>query len=171
MIIGYLIVIALVIIDQISKIIVVNNMELFQQVIFIKPLLNFRFTYNEGAAWSILSDHRWILAIVSVVASGALLYLMKDFNLKKDKIYSISMALITGGAIGNGIDRIFREKGVVDFFEFGFMDFPIFNVADTFLTIGVFMLAIYVLFISKDGLLPFMSKKEDKKSEEENGLS
>ena len=69
------------------------------------------------------------------------------------------------------IDAIFREKGVVDFLEFGFMNFPIFNIADTFLTIGVFMLAIYVLFISKDGLLPFMKKQEEKPSEEENGLS
>ena len=170
MIIGYLIVIGLVLIDQISKIIVVNNMELFKLVPFADPLLNFRFTYNEGAAWSILSDHRWILAVVSILASAALLYLMKDFSLKKDKIYSISLALITGGAIGNGIDRIFREHGVVDFLEFGFMEFPIFNLADTFLTIGVFMLGIYVIFISKDGILPFMNKKE-KKSEEEHGLS
>ena len=170
MIIGYLIVVGLVLIDQISKIIVVNNMELFKLVKFADPILNFRFTYNEGAAWSILSDHRWILAVVSVLASCALLYLMKDFSLKIDKIYSISLALITGGAIGNGIDRIFREHGVVDFLEFGFMEFPIFNLADTFLTIGVFMLGIYVLFISKDGILPFMNKKEEK-SEEEHGLS
>ena len=170
MIIGYLIVIGLVLIDQISKIIVVNNMELFKLVPFADPLLNFRFTYNEGAAWSILSDHRWILAVVSILASAALLYLMKDFSLKKDKIYSISLALITGGAIGNGIDRIFREHGVVDFLEFGFMNFPIFNLADTFLTIGVFMLGFYVLFLSKDGILPFMNKKENK-SEEEHGLS
>ena len=170
MIIGYLIVIGLVLLDQISKIIVVNNMQLYKQVLFVDPLLNFRFTYNEGAAWSILSDHRWILAVVSILASVALLYLMKDFSLKKEKMYSISLALITGGAIGNGIDRIFREHGVVDFLEFGFMEFPIFNLADTFLTIGVFMLGIYVIFISKDGILPFMNKKE-KKSEEEHGLS
>lgn len=166
MIFGYILVVLLVLIDQISKIIVENNMVLYELVVFVEPILNFRFTYNTGAAWSILSEHRWILAIISIVASVGLLYLLKDFNLKKHKLYSFAMVLVTAGAIGNLIDRVFREKGVVDFLEFGFMDFPIFNIADTFLTVGVVMLAVYILFFSKDGTLPFMEKKEKEDNEE-----
>ena len=166
MIFGYILVVLLVLIDQISKIIVENNMVLYELVVFVEPILNFRFTYNTGAAWSILSEHRWILAIISIVASVGLLYLLKDFNLKKHKLYSFAMVLVTAGAIGNLIDRVFREKGVVDFLEFGFMDFPIFNIADTFLTVGVVMLAVYILFFSKDGTLPFMEKKGKEDNEE-----
>ena len=158
MILTYALVVLLVVIDQISKIIVVENMNLYEQVIFIKPLLNFRFTYNTGAAWSILSDCRWLLALISIAASAALLFLIKNINWKKDRIYNISMVLITSGAIGN-------------FLEFGFMDFPIFNIADTFLTIGVFMIMFYVIFISKDGNLPFMENFRKKTKGDENGLS
>ena len=171
MILTYALVVLLVVIDQISKIIVVENMNLYEQVIFIKPLLNFRFTYNTGAAWSILSDCRWLLALISIAASAALLFLIKNINWKKDRIYNISMVLITSGAIGNLIDRVFRVDGVVDFLEFGFMDFPIFNIADTFLTIGVFMIMFYVIFISKDGNLPFMENFRKKTKGDENGLS
>lgn len=160
MLIGYLLVAFFVVIDQITKLIVTTNMTLNEQITFIPHLLNFRFVYNTGAAWSILSDHRVILALISIVASVGLCYLIKDFNLKKYPIYSISMVLITAGAIGNLIDRVFRSKGVVDFLEFGFMEFPVFNMADTFLTIGVIGLAIYIVFFSKDGTLPFMKKTE-----------
>ena len=67
--------------------------------------------------------------------------------------------------------RIYKQakkwyNGVVDFLEFGFMEFPIFNIADSFLTVGVAMLAVHVLFFSKDGTLPFMEKKENKEKEE-----
>lgn len=166
MIFGYILVVLLVLIDQISKIIVENNMVLYEQIIFIEPILNFRFTYNTGAAWSILSDHRWLLALISIVASAGLLYLLKDFNLKKHKIYSFALVLVSSGAIGNLIDRVFRKEGVVDFLEFGFMEFPIFNIADSFLTVGVVMLAVHILFFSKDGSLPFMEKKEKKENTE-----
>ena len=162
MLLGYLLLVLCVFIDQITKIIVTSTMVLNEQITFIPHIMNFHFTYNTGAAWSILSDHRVLLAIISVIASVFLCYLIKDFNMKKHPLYSISIVLVAAGAIGNLIDRVFRAKGVVDFLEFDFIEFPIFNIADTFLTIGVVLLAIYILFKSKDGTLPFMKKKEKK---------
>lgn len=167
MILGYILVVVLVFIDQLSKILVVDLMNLNQQITIIPNLLNFHFTYNTGAAWSIFSDQRVFLTILSLIASVAFLYLMKDFSIKKNKIYSIAILLITSGTIGNLIDRAFRSKGVVDFLEFGFIDFPVFNIADSFLTIGVILLAIYVIFISKDGALPFFKKEVEEKSKDE----
>lgn len=168
MIIGYILVALLVLIDQISKLLVVNLMNFNQQITIIPHLLNFHFTYNTGAAWSILSEHRIFLALLSLAASILFLYIMKDFSLKKDRVYSISLLLITSGTIGNLIDRAFRAKGVVDFLEFGFINFPVFNIADTFLTIGVFLLAIYIIFISKDGSIPFLKKKEKVNDDEQS---
>lgn len=167
MILGYILVIALVLVDQISKILVVSLMNLNQQITIIPHLLNFHFTYNTGAAWSIFSDQRVFLTILSLVASIIFLYVMKDFSMKKNKLYSISILLITSGTIGNLIDRAFRSNGVVDFLEFGFIDFPVFNVADSFLTVGVILLAIYVIFISKDGSIPLFKKNDEETNNDE----
>ncbi len=166
MILGYILVIVLIFLDQISKILVENLMTINQQITIIPHLINFHFTYNTGAAWSIFSDQRVLLALLSLVASGFFLYLMKDFSLKKEKVYSIALALITAGTIGNLIDRALRPKGVVDFLEFGFIEFPVFNIADSFLTIGVILLAVYIIFISKDGNIPLFRKKD--KSQDKN---
>lgn len=159
MIFGYLLVVVLVFIDQLSKILVENLMTLNEQIILIPKLINFHFTYNTGAAWSIFSDQRIFLTILSLLASGLFLYMMKNFSFKEEKVYNIALVLITSGTIGNLIDRALRSKGVVDFLEFGFIDFPIFNVADSYLTIGVILLAVYIIFISKDGSIPFLKKK------------
>lgn len=167
MIFGYLLVIVLVFIDQLSKILVESLMNLNQQITIVPKLLNFHFTYNTGAAWSIFSDQRIFLTILSLLASALFLYMMKNFSLKKEKVYNIALLLIASGTIGNLIDRALRPKGVVDFLEFGFIDFPIFNIADTYLTIGVVLLAIYIIFISKDGSIPFLKKKNQNEAENE----
>ncbi len=144
--IGLLIIALIVYLDQLSKIMVVTYLEEGISVPFIKHLLNWRLDYNTGAAWSIMSGHTNVLAIISLVATFVLLYLMKDFDLKKRKLYSIAIAMILGGTIGNMIDRFFRLEGVVDFIELGFMNFPIFNLADSFLVVGTIILAISILF-------------------------
>ncbi len=167
MIFGYLLVIVLVFIDQLSKILVESLMNVNQQITIVPKLLNFHFTYNTGAAWSIFSDQRIFLTILSFLASILFLYMMKNFSLKKEKVYNIALLLIASGTIGNLIDRALRPKGVVDFLEFGFIDFPIFNIADTYLTIGVVLLAIYIIFISKDGSIPFLKKKNQNEAENE----
>lgn len=143
---GTVIVVLLVYLDQISKISAIKNLTLGEPVVFIKYLLNWTLAYNKGAAWSMCSEHTNVLAIISLIASLILTFFMKDFNVKKKPLYSIGIAFMLGGTIGNMIDRFLRVDGVIDFIELGFMDFPIFNLADSFLVVGTIMLMVSIVF-------------------------
>lgn len=103
---------------------------------------------NYGGAWGILGDHTWILIIISLL----FLVFLVLFDLKmkpKNTLYTIAFCFIIGGALGNLIDRIFLG-GVRDFICFDFWpSFPTFNLADSFLCIGVILFAIYLLFFYK----------------------
>ena len=163
-IISLICVIVLIGLDQLTKYIASHNETLLsgEKIIFIKYLLSFELAFNKGAAWSILSGKKFLLVSISVIASLACLsFLVLTSDFKKKKLYSISLILITSGAMGNLIDRAFFKDGVIDFLNFEFMTFPIFNGADSFLTIGAVLLAIYLLFIYKDD-------KKDKDASEEN---
>lgn len=141
----FLIVTTIIYLDQLSK--NIANLHLIQGKVvnFIPHLINWRLAYNTGAAWSILSDHTNILAYVSLIASFVIMYFLKNFDIKKRPLYSLALAFILGGTIGNMIDRFFYSKGVIDFIDFAFMDFPTFNVADSFLVVGTCMLALYII--------------------------
>lgn len=143
---GFLLVTMIIFLDQFTKIQAIIHLEGKSSVVFIKGFLNWSLAYNKGAAWSMCSNHTNMLAILSLVASFVILYFMKDFNLRQKPLYSLALAFILGGTVGNMIDRFFRSNGVVDFIETAFMDFPIFNVADSFLVVGTILLAIVVLF-------------------------
>ena len=82
---------------------------------------------------------------------------MKDVDFRKKKLFSFSMVLIFSGTVGNLIDRLFTGKGVFDFIEVTFVEFAIFNVADSCLTVGVILLMVYMVF--------FESKNKPKATE------
>lgn len=147
----FLIVATIIFMDQLSK--NLANRYLVEGVSnkVIPYLINFRLAYNTGAAWSILSDHTNILAYVSLIASFVILFFLRKFDLKKRPLYSLALAFILGGTVGNMIDRFFYPKGVIDFIDFAFMDFPTFNIADSFLVVGTILLALYLIIdIVKD---------------------
>ncbi|MBQ3528083.1 MAG: signal peptidase II [Clostridia bacterium] len=165
--------IAVVLLDQISKIIVVNTIEPYEVIPVIKNVLNFTYIENRGAAFGMLSEQRWIFMIISVVAIVAIfLFIWKE----KPRSMWIKTCLgaIVGGGIGNMIDRVFRGS-VVDFIEADFVqyphpsfeggfkltmtDFPIFNVADCFITVGCAVLVVYLIFFE----LPREAKAEKEK--------
>lgn len=102
---------------------------------------------NTGAAWGIFSGQRIALIIVSVVMIIALL-IFNYFIKRKNTFYCISFGFIIGGALGNLFDRVFlgyvRDFIFLDFFP----TFPVFNIADSFLTIGAIMMAIFILFMA-----------------------
>lgn len=114
----------------------------------IPNILTLQYSENTGAAWSLLSGKVYVLAIVSVLFLVVLIIFSHKFK-EKTIFYSITFALIVGGALGNLFDRIFfgyvRDFIRADFIWF--MNFPIFNIADTCLTIGVIMFAIFVVII------------------------
>lgn len=133
-----------VIADQVVKMWIVNNFSLHDGMELIKGLVSILYVRNTGAAWGMFEGKMVFFYLITAVAVGTLLYLM--FKEKgKSKLLLTAYSLILAGAVGNFIDRI-RLGYVVDMFKFEFIDFPIFNVADICLTIGVIFLFYYVIF-------------------------
>ena len=133
-----------VIADQVVKMWIVNNFSLHDGMELIKGIVSILYVRNTGAAWGMFEGKMIFFYLITVVAVGTLLYLM--FKEKgKSKLLLTAYSLILAGAVGNFIDRI-RLGYVVDMFKFEFIDFPIFNVADICLTIGVIFLFYYVIF-------------------------
>lgn len=131
-----------IIIDQLSKIIVVNNLTNNKSIEVIKSFFYLTYTNNKGAAFSILTGRRILLILVAFIVIGVLIYYVRK-NKIEGKANKIALSLVIGGSIGNLIDRILRGA-VIDFIDikiFGY-NFPIFNLADTFIVIGVFLLII-----------------------------
>ncbi len=139
-----IIAIVAVILDQLSKYIVVQNIELYETVPFIKGFMSFYHTRNTGAAFSMLADRRWVFMVFSVISMGLIIYLLvKEY--RRHPLMNIALGMILGGGIGNMIDRIALGY-VVDFFHTDFIDFAVFNVADCFITVGAVLLGVYVIF-------------------------
>ena len=151
MIWGFIIIIGCIVIDQITKIIARQYLMPKKQVVIIKNFFNFTYVENKGGAWGMFGGKLWLFIIITIIALGVLFYLFKDFDLKNNPLYSISLSLIIAGAIGNFIDRLAFKyvTDFLDFYIFGY-DFPVFNVADICVTIGVGMLLVKILFFSPE---------------------
>ncbi len=133
-----------IIADQITKYIVVENIEFKGTAPFIPGFMSFYHTRNTGAAFSMFSDQRWVFMVFSFISMGLIIFLLiKEY--KRHKLLNIALSMVLGGGIGNMIDRI-RFGYVVDFFHTDFMDFAVFNVADCFITVGAVLLGVYVIF-------------------------
>lgn len=119
-----------------------------QSVPLIGGIVNLTYQENSGAAFSMLQGEMLFFKITTVIAItvfGIFLYKKRGGNL----LLRISSALIIGGALGNFIDRV-KFGYVRDMIELRFMDFAIFNIADSSLTVGVILFAVYYLFIYKE---------------------
>ena len=151
-IITVLLIIASVVLDQVSKLLVVANMELGQSIDVIPGIFRFTYIHNEGAAFGSMADSRWIFMILSSVAIIAILVYM-FWKKPQSKLLRAALILVAGGGIGNMIDRIWLGY-VIDFLDF--CAFPnlwmwIFNVADACVCIGAGLLALWmILDIIKD---------------------
>lgn len=154
---AYVLSAVLIFFDQITKILIKNWIPLGQSVTIIPGFLDFHSTYNTGAAFSFFSGKLQLLSLISILATIVLAYFMKDVDFRKKKVFSFSMVLIFSGTVGNLIDRLFTGKGVFDFIEVTFVEFAIFNVADSCLTVGVILLMVYMVF--------FESKNKPKATE------
>lgn len=139
-----LLIIATLILDRLSKLIIVNKMMLTDSIPVINNFFYVTYWENKGAAWGILQNGRWLFISLTLIISAVLVVLLFK---SKDKILSTALSLVISGAVGNLIDRIFRGS-VTDFLDFKIFgyDFPIFNVADICVVVGTFILAYYLLF-------------------------
>lgn len=144
MIIYYIIAMILIGLDQLSKYLTVQEIALGEVVHVIPDILSLTYIRNSGAAWSILEDQMIFFYVITVVVVGALIYFLHTEG-KRSPIASTGIAFIMGGAIGNFIDRL-HLKYVIDMIRLEFINFPIFNVADMALTIGVIILIGYIVY-------------------------
>lgn len=143
----YSVAIIAVILDQITKWLVVTNMKEGERISVWDPWLGFLSHRNRGAAWGILEGQMWIFTIVTIAVIIGILYFYYTES-KGKPLFQFSLMLLLGGAIGNFIDRLFRGE-VVDFVDTYIpvinYHFPIFNVADMALTVAVILLFITII--------------------------
>ena len=139
---------AVIALDQLTKWLIVTHIGLGESVDLIHGVIRFTYIRNEGAAFGMLANQRWVFMVLSTVAIlGLLVYLY--FKRKESRWFTVPLALIVGGGIGNMIDR-FVLKYVIDFVDFYL--FPavwgwIFNLADACVVVGAFMLGFYLIIM------------------------
>lgn len=146
-IIFFLIAILLVVADQVLKAFVRGNIDFGSIHTFIPGVLSITNIDNTGGAWSILSGNMIFFYLVTIIAVIILLTLI--FKAKKNALfYRSGLILLLAGTIGNAIDR-FTNQAVTDMFHVDFMNFAIFNLADVYITFGVIIIIIHLLFFEK----------------------
>lgn len=132
-------------IDQATKLIAQATLRLYDPVPVIGDFFRLTYIYNPGAAFG-LHLGPWSRIAFSVLALGAsvLLFLMYRSTPWSDRMRLVAIGMVTGGALGNLIDRLRSSRGVIDFFDFGLGDmrWPVFNVADIGVTVGALLLAV-----------------------------
>ena len=157
-----------VVLDQVTKYAVVANLALGESVDLIPGVLRFTYVQNDGAAFGSLSDARWVFMILSTVFIVAILgYLF--WKKPQNKLLLSALILITGGGIGNMVDRIMLGY-VIDFIDF--CAFPkiwmwVFNVADSFVCVGAGLLALWMIL---DTVREYKSEKAKKAAAAEGAV-
>ena len=140
----FIIAVLSLLIDQLTKILVGIFLTLNESVPILKNFFSITFIQNYGAAWNFLNNKVDFLIFVSLFAIFILYRYI--YNFKRNKRNSLAFGLILGGIVGNLIDRVFLGY-VRDFLSFRFWNYqyPIFNFADTFIVIGVFLLILAII--------------------------
>ena len=142
--------------DQVTKILTVANIALYQDVEFIPGFLGLTYVQNTGAAFSSFEGQQWLFALIFALFTAGVVYEYFKKPMGFTTFERWCIAAIYGGGLGNMIDRV-RLGYVVDMIETKFMVFPVFNVADCFITCGCFLLIAHLFLVNKDFW------KEDKK--------
>lgn len=156
----------LVAVDQLIKLVVKERLMPVGSADFIPGIIEWKYTENTGAAFSMLENHtEWLSVFTLIIIVAGFVYLLS--GKLKDKLLVISAILVLAGGIGNLIDRIFRGSElfrgyVIDYINLLFMDFAIFNFADCLVCAGAGMIIIYLIIDTYKG-------SADKKKGSENG--
>ncbi|MCI9313411.1 MAG: signal peptidase II [Lachnospiraceae bacterium] len=153
-------IIALVGLDQYTKYLAVIHLKDKPAYSIVSGILELNYLENKGAAFGMLQNQKAFFIFVAVVILGVIGYvLLKTPDSKKYRLLHLLLSLIAAGAIGNMIDRI-RLNYVVDFIYFVLINFPIFNVADMYVTVSTVALVILLLFVYNENDLNFISFKQ-----------
>lgn len=146
----------IIVLDQLTKIYFKNVIPKNGDIDVIKNFFYFTYTVNTGAAWSFLAGVSWAQTFFKILTAIALVFFVLFYLYATKKGYKwlrFSLILVIGGTIGNFIDRLL-VNGVTDFigFQFGSYFFPIFNLADSFLCVGVVMMIIHFAFLDENAI-------------------
>ena len=139
----------ILVLDQVSKFLTVANIPLYQSVDFIPGVLSLTYVQNDGAAFSMLEGQQWLFAIVFALFA---VFIVWEFSKKRLPLKAFErwcIVAVFAGGLGNMIDRL-RLGYVVDMIQTEFMDFPVFNVADCFITCGCILLIAHLIFFNKE---------------------
>lgn len=163
--------VVLVIFDQLTKLWARNELASGNSIVLIKKVLSFTYVENRGAVWGLFQGKYNILAIISVVIILGIFYVIYRMpDTKRFLPLYLTLLLIISGAIGNFIDRV-AFGFVTDFISFDLIDFPVFNVADIFVTVSAFVMVFLLCFYYKEeeiDFFPFFAEKKKPDTEENN---
>lgn len=166
LLVDFLMIILLVFLDQFTKYLSVIHLEDKPAIKIIDGVLELNFLKNSGAAFGLLQNQKVFFILVAVMILCIIAYVL--FRMPDDKKYNIMhilLVMIASGAAGNMIDRV-RNDYVVDFIYFVIINFPIFNVADIYVTVSTFLFVILFLFYYKENDFNFLSFNQQKKFRE-----
>lgn len=155
--------ILLLVFDQWTKFLAITHLKGQADIELIPGVFSLHYLENHGAAFGILKDQQWIFLILAAIflVAAVILYVRMPFTARMLPLRFIAV-FIAAGAVGNMIDRMFRHY-VVDFLYFSLIDFPVFNVADIYITCCAALLVIFVVFYYKDEELESIFSRKDKK--------
>ena len=140
---------AIVAADQFTKYLTVANIALYEDVPFIPGLLQLTYVQNTGAAFSSFEGQQWLFALIFVILTVLIFREYRKNTMGFTQLEWWCITAIYGGGLGNMIDRI-RLGYVVDMIETTFIEFPVFNVADCFITCGCILLMVHLILFHKD---------------------
>ena len=151
MLIWLAVIIVTVFLDQLTKYLTVLHLKPIDTLPIIEDVFHLTYVENTGAAFGMMKDARWVFMITSTVAIvGILGYMIHRYYVKKEKMpwmEALSLSLILGGGIGNMIDRTMLGY-VVDMIDCRFINFAVFNVADSFVCIGAGLMILYLIILT-----------------------
>ena len=151
MLIWLAVIIVTVFLDQLTKYLTVLHLKPIDTLPIIEDVFHLTYVENTGAAFGMMKDARWVFMITSTAAIiGILGYMIHRYYVKKEKLHwaeALSLSLIVGGGIGNMIDRTMLGY-VVDMIDCRFINFAVFNVADSFVCIGAGLMILYLIVLT-----------------------
>jgi signal peptidase II len=159
---GVVAVIILIALDQWTKMLAVNNLMNKDPFVIIENVFQLRYLENRGAAFGILQGQKVFFVVTGIIILVAIAYLYNKMpSTKKYHLLRVLAILMAAGAIGNMIDRVVNNY-VVDFFYFELINFPIFNVADCYVSVAAALLIISIMFIYKEEDFKFVERRSSK---------
>lgn len=153
--------------DQYTKILAIKYLKDQAGIVLWKGVFELQYLENRGAAFGMMQNQRYFFLIMTAIVFVIMVYLYLVTPLTGKYIpLRLCMIVLSAGAVGNFIDRLFR-RFVVDFFYFSLINFPIFNVADIYVTVTFFVLILLIFFYYKDEDLMIYSRKCRKEQQNE----